>query len=337
MESNMEFRMKRLNRPALVCALFAAAAFLAYGQQQNPYAGTSNPPPDDTIIDSAPPEPAPPPAIAKPPVASYAQPTAPSATPAPPAALADAQPVTGTDDGIVQVAPDPNSQSGQPQLNQRYANDPDGDIVHPAPLPPDTIGEGTEIRVRLLDQLSSAMNQDGDPFHAEVASDVYANDKVLIPAGAQIEGKVMEVSSGRIGGRGSMMLRPESVVMPDGSRLRLYALTTGTPGSRTHVGREGDIAPDMPLKKDGIEYGAAVGAGAVTGAIVGGPVGALAGTLIGAGAVTVHLLVSHPQATLESGTVLLFTLTEPLHLAPTAQPESAPVAESAPPVAKMQN
>ena len=48
--------------------------------------------------------------------------------------------------------------------------------------------------------------------------------------------------------------------------------------------------------------------------ILGGPVGALAGTIIGAGAVTVHQMVSHPQATLEPGTTLMFTLTEPLNL-----------------------
>jgi hypothetical protein len=111
-----------------------------------------------------------------------------------------------------------------------------------------------------------------------------------------------------------MLLRPETVILPDGSRYRLYAQTTGAPGSRTRVGSEGDITPDSRLKKDGIEYGGAVGAGAATGAILGGPAGALAGGLIGAGAVTVHLLVDHPQATLESGTALLFTLTEPLNL-----------------------
>jgi hypothetical protein len=54
----------------------------------------------------------------------------------------------------------------------------------------------------------------------------------------------------------------------------------------------------------------------VTGAILGGPVGALAGTLVGAGLVTVHLLVSHPQAKLEPGADLVFTLTEPLDLVP---------------------
>jgi hypothetical protein len=45
-------------------------------------------------------------------------------------------------------------------------------------------------------------------------------------------------------------------------------------------------------------------------------VGALTGGLIGAGAITVHLLVSHPQATLEPGTTLIFMLTDRLYLSP---------------------
>lgn len=332
MQSRMSLRM---NRPILFSALFVAAAatLAAQSAQQSQYQGVSNPPPDDQIIDSAPPQPAPA-SIAKPPAAQYAAPVAVQpqpqqmAAPMQPAAVQPAlQPaqssndVTGTDDGIVEVAPD-NSQPGtQPQLNRRSAmNDPDGDIVHPAPLPPGELGQGTEIRARLLDRLSTAMNQQGDAFHARVASDVYQGNQVLIPTGSEIDGTIVEVSSGRAGGHGSMMLRPETVILPDGSRYRLYAETTGAPGSRTRVGSEGSITPDSRLKKDGMEYGGAVGAGAITGAVVGGPVGALAGTLIGAGAVTVHLLVDHPQATLDEGTVLLFSLTEPLNLAPAVQP-----------------
>jgi hypothetical protein len=71
-----------------------------------------------------------------------------------PASQGPANPADGTDDGIVQVAPDT---SAAPALNQRpAANDPDSDIVHPAPLPPGTLGEGAVIRVRLLDRLSTA-------------------------------------------------------------------------------------------------------------------------------------------------------------------------------------
>ena len=47
-----------------------------------------------------------------------------------------------------------------------------------------------------------------------------------------------------------------------------------------------------------------------------GPEGALTGSLIGAGVVTTHLMVEHPQTTLEPGSILLFSLTEPMNLTP---------------------
>jgi hypothetical protein len=113
-----------------------------------------------------------------------------------------------------------------------------------------------------------------------------------------------------------MQLVPDTVILPAGARYRLYAQVTGTPGSKTRVGNEGSINSGSRLKRNSIEYGGAVGAGAITGAVLGGPAGALAGTLVGAGLVTAHLLISHPQANLEEGTTLLFSLTEPLYLVP---------------------
>lgn len=205
----------------------------------------------------------------------------------------------------------------QPVLIQRpYAGDPDGDIVHPRPPRPGELPEGTTIRVRLLDRLSSVSSEKGEAFRSRVASDVVQGEQVLIPAGAEIDGQVVEVSMGHTGGHGSMRLLPETVILAGGKRYQLHAEITGTPGARSKVGPEGTILPASRLKRDEIEYGGAVGAGAATGAILGGPVGAVAGTVVGAGVVTTHLLVSHPQATLEPGTAMIFTLTEPLQLAP---------------------
>jgi len=171
------------------------------------------------------------------------------------------------------------------------------------------------IRVRLIDQLSTRDSVQGDAFRSRVASDVMEGGQVLIPAGAEVDGTVVQASSGaRLGSHGTMRLRPEVVILADGSRYRLQAYVAGAPGARARIDREGTIGAESRIKRDGIEYGGAVGAGALTGAALGGPVGALAGTIIGAGAVTAHLLVSHPQATLEPGTVLLFTLTQPLNL-----------------------
>ncbi|MGA2808251.1 MAG: hypothetical protein ABSE87_08950 [Terracidiphilus sp.] len=307
-----------MNRPILVCALMLMATAALGAQeasQSSPYQGTSTPPADDTIETSSQPQ-------AKPPAG---QPAAPEQAQPAPAAQSQPQPpyqpqpspvdpsvnYQDPDGGIVQGQ---RNASGQAALTDRYAADPDGDIVHPHPLRPGELQEGTAIRVRLLERLSTRTTEKGEVFRSRVGTDVLQGGQVLIPAGSEIDGRVVEVSSGHAGGRGTMRLRPETVILPDGSRFHLNAEVTGTPGSRTHVGGEGTILPDSRLKRDGIEYGGAVAAGATTGAIVGGPVGALTGTLIGAGVVTVHLLVSHPQAVLEPGTSMVFTTTDRLNL-----------------------
>ena len=303
-----------MNRPILVCALLlmVTAALGAQEASQSPYQGTSTPPPDDTIVTTNAPK-------AKPPAG---QPIAPAQIQMQTQVMAQSQPTSANpvenssdpDGGIVQVeqsAPTPV----QPELTARGTTvDPDGDIVHPQPLRPGELGEGSTIRVVLLDRLSTTSSERGEAFRCRVASDVLQGGQVLIPAGAEIDGRVAEVSSGHAGGRGSMRLQPETVILANGSRYMLHADVTGTPGSRTRVGGEGTILPASRLKRDGIEYGGAVGGGAITGAVIGGPVGALTGSLIGAGAVTAHLLISHPQATLEPGTVLIFSLSQPLLL-----------------------
>jgi hypothetical protein len=317
-----------MNRPVFVVAFFAVASAALVAQeasQSNPYQGVSNPPLDDNIISS---EDAPP--IAKPPAGHpmNAQPAAPAQTtsaPAPQPAVQSSKPVavtrpansavTGTDDGTVQVA---QPTSAPPDLASRpYKPDPDGDIVRPKPLGPGEIAEGTLIRVRLLNDLSSSFSEAGQPFHSRVATDVLQDGNVVIPTGSEISGKVVSVSTGRFAGHGSLLLHPDTVTLPNGESFQLHAMVSATPGSRTHVGPEGTVIPDRRTKRAAIEYAGGVGAGALTGALLGGPVGALAGGAVGAGLVTTHLLVSHAQANLDNGSVLMLTLTTQVHLVPT--------------------
>ncbi len=304
-----------MNRPILACALFALATTALVAQQSSqtsPYEGTSNPPPNDTIITSEQPVP-----IPKPP-AGHPMQQAPAAQPAPQAMNAPqtAGPVPqqygdGTDDGIVGVA------SSAPGLVSRANSaDPDSDIVHPEPLPPGTLGEGTLIRVQLINEISSALSEQGEPFRSRVASDVLQDGRVVIPAGAEIDGKVAQVTTGHFAGHGSLLLEPETVTLENGSRFQLHAMVASTPGSNLRVGSEGVITPGSRLKRNSIEYGGVVGGGMITGAVLGGPAGMLAGGIIGAGVVTTHLLLSHPQANLETGSYLMLTLTEQVRLVP---------------------
>lgn len=272
-------------------------------QQSGAYSGVSQPP-NDPIVTS----PDTPMVQGKPPAGVVA-------TPAPQPMPISAGPVGNS------AAPDQYQDQGQMPPQQALstrpeAADPDGDIVHPLQPPPGELMEGATIRVRLTERLSSTESARGEPFYGTVASDVLQNGKVLIPAGSGIEGRVSAVSAGHFGGHGSFRLQPEAVIMPDGSRYKLHAETIGTPGSKTKIGSEGSINPGSRAKKDGIEYGAVVGTGAVAGAVLGGPVGALTGSLVGVGIVTTHLMVDHPQATLEPGAILLFSLTEPMNLMP---------------------
>ena len=326
-----------MKRSAFVCALLVATAGALAAQQasqsNDPYAGISHPPPDTTITTPEPPPlPKPSPAKLAPPPAAAQPPVEVAPTPA---GQQYAEPDTG--DGIVRVAPDvPDAQTpAPPELNQREdaTGDPDGDIVHPAPLPPGELGSGTTIRARLLEEISTNFSRNGDTFRARVASDVFRGNNVLIPTGAEIDGTVDHISTGHAAGHGSMYLRPDTVILPNGSRFHLYAQLTGAPGSGTRVSGEGAVTPGSRMKKDGFEYGGAVGTGVIAGAVLGGPVGALAGSLVGAGAVTAHLVMDHPQATLPTGTVLMFTLTETLNLEPVNSAPSQAAAPAANPVA----
>ena len=305
-----------MNRLIVVCTMVFAATVALGAQeasQSDRYRGTSNPPADDEIVVTSAPQ-------VKPPAGIPAAPAAVQEQAEPQPASTDSSitdPNASSDGGIVQVAPQApaSAEPAEPALTERATvSDPDGDIVHPRALGPGELGEGTTIRVRLLGRLSTASSEKGEAFRTTVASDVMHGGQTLIPAGAEIDGQVVEISSGRVGGHGTMRLRPETVILPDGKRYQLRAQTTGIPGSKSHVGSEGSINPGSQVRRDSIEYGGAVGAGLTTGAVLGGPVGALTGGLIGAGVVTAHLLISHPQATLETGTTLVFTLTEPLSL-----------------------
>lgn len=318
-----------MNRPILTCVflVFATAALNAQqSSQSDPYQGQSHPPADDVITATQPEEATP----AKPPAGKPLVPPAPATAAPQPAPVAPAAPalaerpkdlpntddVTGTDDGIVQVAPPDtrDSQPGEPRLSSRTKDDPDGDIVHPESVGPGQLGSGATIRVRLLTGLATAYTEKSEVFRSRVASDVIQDGQVIIPAGAEIDGRVVEVSEGHAGGHGTIRLRPDTVILADGTRYHLDAQVTGAPGTNTNVGSEGTIGAGPRWKKDGLEYGGAVGAGAVAGAMIAGPVGALTGSLIGAGAITVHLLSDHPQVRLEPGTALLITLNSRLNL-----------------------
>jgi len=305
-------------------------------QSQDQMTGVSQPPPDSTIQATenlSPPDatPTPAPSRAKPSAAIPATPANSSANP--PAAAAQA-PAEDPDAGIVTSVPPANA-AGQaadpdygivttaPPATARTLRpsgfDPDSDIVNYVPVDPNALGEGTNITVSLQQDLSTTETEPGALFRAVVTQDVYNGARVVIPAGAVMQGRVTHVSQGHhIGPHATLRLRPEEIILPDGTAYHLYAEAVASMAPGTRVNDEGGIEASHHFVKDAFQYGAGAGAGVAAGAAVGGPVGAGVGSVVGAGLVTTHMLIQPPQsADLPKGSVLIFSLTEPMSLTPT--------------------
>lgn len=327
-----------INRWASACVCIAmVSASAAFAQQlsgSSQYTGVSHPPPDDTIVatpDTPYTPPPPPPEVHAKPSPAIPVATTPKAAPTPRPAVtttaANNSPDSrydNTDYGIVTVA-EPAAQSnpqpfGSTAVLHTRDNTPDG-IVTEAPAGSENqLPEGTMIRVQLTSDFSTRYTAVGTPFEGRVVNNVIQNGSIAIPAGSTVRGRVTQASAGHHFGFGpaaTLRLRPEVVVLPDGTSYHIAAEAIESDASGTRVGSEGGIKPTNHVLKKTIEYGSVAGGGAAVGAAVAGPVGAVAGSLVGAGVVTTHLLERDPLAVvLPTGSQIVYSLTSPLNLVP---------------------
>ena len=331
-QQTSEVFMTRLRNPWTYATLAATlvvsgAAFAQQATNSDPYSGVSQPPPDATITASPDAQPAPAPAKPSPAVAATAAPaSAPDAGTdagsAPAAAASTSAPAASKnpDFDIVSSVPGqsaPAPASGGATLQTRPATD-EG-IVSAIPSSANELPEGTNIRVKLTEKLSTSETSAGSQFQGEVVRDVYKGGSVIIPAGSTLKGRVVSVSQGHhLGSSATLRLRPDVVVLPDGTAYHLYGQVAGSEAPGTKTDNEGGIQPRPQTVKTAVEYGAAAGTGAVVGAYMGGPVGAVVGTAVGAGIVTAHILMQHPSAAVvPAGSIITFSLTEAMALTPT--------------------
>lgn len=114
-----------------------------------------------------------------------------------------------------------NSQSGA--IAERAANLvelfwPTGDInVRPVSVPEETL-----VKVRLLTEINSSRNDVGDRIAYRVVEDVKIDDRVVIPAGAQGEGRVTSVQrAGRFGQAGRVGINWGNATTFDMSEVKL--------------------------------------------------------------------------------------------------------------------
>jgi hypothetical protein len=173
---------------------------------------------------------------------------------------------------------------------------------------------GTTLMVKLDTTLATFSNRPGDPFQGKLSKPVMLSGRIVIPAGATVEGRVTRVSEPRrISGKPSIAILPESVTFPNGERYFLDATLVDTNlGRGSDVDTEGRFKGSGFDKRDTVETGAGTAGGMLIGGLAGGPVGVVVGGAVAATATTAHWLGKHRSAILPAGTELTLELNRPL-------------------------
>ncbi len=146
-----------------------------------------------------------------------------------------------------------------------------------------TIPAGTRIPLSLKQAISTKTAKDGDPVYAETAFPYVVNDRVVIPAGTYIQGRIERAQrGGHVKGRAEVLIHFTSMIYPNGYTVMLGGSVENTPGAEktSMKDSEGTIRQDSDAGKKAKE----AAGGATTGAVIGAVTAGGKGAGIGAGA-----------------------------------------------------
>jgi hypothetical protein len=183
------------------------------------------------------------------------------------------------------------------------------------------IPAGTKLPLSLKQSISTKNAREGDPIYAETTFPFVVNDRIIVPAGTYIQGRVAHVErAGHGNGRSEILIHFTSMIFPSGYTLMLPASVENRPGAENDSvkDKEGTIQADKDTgkrvedaAKNGV-YGTLGGATA-GGLAAGGLNGARAGAGIGAAAgIAWALLKRGPDVRLEVGTSIEMEVQRPI-------------------------
>jgi type IV secretion system protein VirB10 len=169
------------------------------------------------------------------------------------------------------------------------------------------IPAGTEIPLRLSQAITTRNAKVGDPVYAETAFPFTIDDRVVIPAGTFVQGRISEVRRpGRVKGRAELLMHFTTMIYRSGYTVMLPGGVENVPGADQQdvKDKEGTIRQAGNKTEDIKTIGKVAGAGAGLGGIAGRSakgvgIGGAAGAAAGLGWV---LLTRGPDMTLPVGT-----------------------------------
>jgi hypothetical protein len=183
------------------------------------------------------------------------------------------------------------------------------------------IPAGSKIPLSLKQAISTKNAREGDAVYAETAFPFVVNERVVVPAGTYIQGKITHVErAGRLKGRAEILMHFTSMIYPSGYTVILPGSVENMPGSdKTSVkDKEGTIRQDKDTGKKVEDaarngaYGGAVGGiggGLASGGVNGARIGAGAGAAAG---IAWALLKRGSDVKLEVGTSIEMEIQRPI-------------------------
>ena len=168
------------------------------------------------------------------------------------------------------------------------------------------IPAGTRVPLSLKQAISTRTARDGDPVYAETAFPFVVNERVVIPAGTYIQGKVERVRrGGHVKGRAELLIHFTSMIYPSGYTVMLGGSVENTPGAEktSMKDSEGTIRQDSETGRKAKSAAEGATTGAVIGAVTNGGKGAGIGAGIGGVAgLAIGMLSRGADVRLEPGT-----------------------------------
>ena len=182
---------------------------------------------------------------------------------------------------------------------------------------PFVVQSGTRIPLSMINSVNTKNSAAGDRIYLQTVFPILANGKIVIPPGSYVEGTVTEVKRpGRVKGRGSLFVRFDSLILPNGVtrdfRARVGSLDGR--GDERLERSEGKIQSESGKADDAKTVAITGATGGLIGAGLGSQVGHMGeGAAIGAGAgvaagVMMAMLSRGPEATLPKGSTIEMVL-----------------------------
>jgi hypothetical protein len=187
-------------------------------------------------------------------------------------------------------------------------------------LKPYIVPAGTKVPLRLQSGISTKTARVGDSVYAQTQFPVAIDNKMMIPAGTYVQGKISKITRpGRVKGRAEVLFNFTTLVYPSG-----YTVTL--PGSVDTVDSEKAATKDaegtiQQSGEKGKDIGTVASTGA-TGAIIGAAAGGGKGAGIGAGiggatGLAITMLSRGSDVHLPAGTTVEMVINRELELDPT--------------------